>query len=241
MPRPRRKRSMTRPNAVGLGECCSSAGTSGYSALITWPICTSPRPIAVSTCSAAPSPSFCAACSSWSGVGESSRRRRTSRARISRPSVTVRREHEDLVLIEVDLQELEKLLRTVRILLQLDELAEPRQMVIELVGTLAVLLVQPVRGDAVLRRAVHVAGADLDLVQLSGRPEHRGVQGLIAVRLGARGVVLDPLLQRRPCVVDDAQHVVAVGDAVDEHADREQVVDLVERLAALLHLLEDGP
>src|SRR5437867_3587574 len=169
--------------------------------------------------------------------GEIDRRRALGQAL----HVTARREHEDLVLIEVDLQELEKLLRTVRILLELDELAEPRQMVIELVGTLAVLLVQPVRGDTVLRRAVHVARADLDLVQLSGRPEHRGVQGLITVRLGARDVVLDPLLQRRPRVVDDPQHVVAVGDAVDEYAYRQQVVNLVERLAPLLHLLEDGP
>jgi len=114
-------------------------------------------------------------------------------------------------------------------------------MVVELVGAFAVLLVEPVRRDAVLRRAMHVAGTDLDLVQLPARPEHRGVERLIAVRLGTRDVILDALLQRRPGVVDDPQDVVAVGDAVDEHADREEIVDFLERLAALLHLLEDRP
>ena len=39
--------------------------------------------------------------------------------------VPTRSEHEDLVLIQVDLQELEELLRTVRVLLELDQLPEP--------------------------------------------------------------------------------------------------------------------
>ena len=128
-----------------------------------------------------------------------------------------------------------------RVLLKLDQLPEPREVVIQLVGALAVFLVQPVGGDTVFGRAVHVARADLDLIELSARPKDGGVQRLIAVRLGARDIVLDPLLQRRPRVVNDAQHVVAVGDAIDEHADRQEIVNLLERLAALLHLLEDRP
>src|SRR2546422_7314218 len=52
---------------------------------------------------------------------------------------------------------------------------------------------------------------------------------------------LDALLERRPLVVDDPEYVVALGNRVHEHADGQQVVDLLERLAALLHLLVDGP
>ncbi len=83
--------------------------------------------------------------------------------------------------------------------------------------------------------------ADLDLVQLAAGPEHRGMERLVAVRLGARDVILDPFLYRRPLVVDRPEHVIALGDVVHEHAHGEQVVDLFERLAALLHLLVDGP
>src|SRR2546423_13227054 len=112
---------------------------------------------------------------------------------------------------------------------------------VELVGTLAVFLIEPVRGNAVLGRPVHVARANLDLVKLAARPEDSRVERLIAVRFGARDVVFDPLLQRCPGVVNDAEYVIAVGDRIHEYADREQIVDLLERLAALLHLLEDRP
>src|SRR5258705_12131307 len=73
--------------------------------------------------------------------------------------VAARREDEDLILVQVDLQELEELLGRVGVLLQLDELAEPGQMAVQLVGGLAALLVEPVRRDAVLGRAVHLARA----------------------------------------------------------------------------------
>src|SRR5439155_20387141 len=66
--------------------------------------------------------------------------------------VAARRKDEDLVLIEVDLQELEEFLGGVRVLLQLDQLPEPRQMVIELVGALAVFLIEPTGCDTVPRR-----------------------------------------------------------------------------------------
>src|SRR6266436_1685824 len=73
-------------------------------------------------------------------------------------------EDEDLVLVEVDLQELEELLGRVRVLLQLQQLPEPRQMAVQLVRALAPFFEQPVRRDAVLRGVVHFMGADLDLV-----------------------------------------------------------------------------
>src|SRR5690242_11902256 len=80
--------------------------------------------------------------------------------------VARRGEDEDLVLIEVELEELEELVRRLRIHLELDHLPEPREMAIELVGALGVLFVAPVRRDAEVRRAMHVARANLNLVEL---------------------------------------------------------------------------
>src|SRR2546429_4936660 len=95
--------------------------------------------------------------------------------------------------------------------------------------------------DTVLRGVVHLMGTDLDLVQLAARPEHGGVERLVAVRLRARDVILDALLQRRPLVVDHPQDVIALGDIVHQHAHREEVINLLERLVALLHLLVNRP
>src|SRR2546422_5386766 len=89
--------------------------------------------------------------------------------------VAARREHEDLVLVKVDLEELEELLGRVRVLLQLEQLAEPREVAIELVPA-PPFLEEPMRRDAVLGGVVHLAGADLDLVQLTPRPGDGRVQ-----------------------------------------------------------------
>ena len=118
------------------------------------------------------------------------------RAALGQPlHVALRREDEDLVLVQVDLQELEELLGAVGVLLQLEQLAEPAQVLVQLVR-LAVALVEPVGRDTELGRAVHVLGADLDFEELSAGTEDRGVQRLVGVRLRAGDVVLDPLLDR---------------------------------------------
>src|SRR5947209_7443168 len=244
MPRPSRSRSITRPNAVGLGAWSSSAGRSGYSARIMVPSAMSPRPSAACSCSAVPTERSVAARSlTVLADFRVHRKREVDRRRALRQALHVAAggEDEDLVLVEVDLQELEKLLGRVGVLLQLEQLAEPREMAVQLVRALATFLEQPVRRDAVLRGVVHLMGPDLDLVQLTARSEHGGVERLVAVGLRARDVVLDPLLQRGPLVVDHAQHVVALGDIVHQHAHREEVVDLLERLVALLHFLVNRP
>src|SRR5439155_239162 len=155
IPRPSRRRSITRPNAVGLGAWRSSAGRSGYSARIMVPSAMSPRPSAACSCSAVPTESPAAARSRRSASGGS--RRRALRQTLHVPAG---REDEDLVLVEVDLQELEELLGRVGVLLQLEQLAEPRQMAVQLVRTLAPFLEQPVRRDAVLRGVVHLVRTD---------------------------------------------------------------------------------
>ena len=86
---------------------------------------------------------------------------------------------------------------------------------------------------------MHVERANLDLEERAPWPEDCRVQRLVAVGLGLRDVVLDPLLHRCPTVVDHAERVIALGHRFHEHPHREQVVDLVVRLLALRHLLVD--
>ena len=155
--------------------------------------------------------------------------------------IAIRREHEDLVLIQVEFQELEKLIGRFRIKLQFKHLPEPLECAFQVVLLGAARLVAPVRGDAVVRRAVHFARADLDFEQRAARTEYRGVQRLVAVRLGTGDVVLDALLQRCPLAVNHAEGVVALLHAVDEHANGHEVVDLLVWLVASRHLLVDGP
>ena len=85
--------------------------------------------------------------------------------------VALGREDEDLVLVEVDLQELEELLRAVGVLLQLQQLAEPAEVLVELVG-LPVPLVDPVGRDAVLGGAVHLLACGSG-PRTAGRPDRR--------------------------------------------------------------------
>src|SRR5689334_11345517 len=106
------------------------------------------------------------------GEGEVDRRRSLGELN----DVTGRREDEDLVLIEIELEELEKLVRRFRVHLELDHLPEPGQVTIQLVGALGVLLVAPMRRNAVIRRAMHFARADLNLVELPSRPKDGRVQ-----------------------------------------------------------------
>src|SRR6185437_1798679 len=151
------------------------------------------------------------------------------------------REYEYLVLIQIQLEKFEKLVRRLGIELQLQHLAEPLEMPVQLIRIARVFLESPVRRDAVLCGAVHLARAYLDLEQLSAGSEHCCVQRLITVRLRLRDVILDPFLHRSPSVMDDTKCMVAIRNAVDENADSKEIVYLLVWLVAIHHLLVDGP
>ena len=71
--------------------------------------------------------------------------------------------------------------------------------------------------------------------------DDRRVQRLVAVRARHRDEVLEAARNRRPHLMDDAQHAVAVLDAGRDDAERDEVVDLIERDALPLQLLVDRP
>ena len=92
---------------------------------------------------------------------------------------------------------------------------------------------------------MHVLRAHLDLERPALRPDHGRVQRPVAVQLRHRDVVLEPAGHRLPERVDQAERAVAVArsllaGALDEHAHRGQVVDLVELATLLHHLVVDG-
>src|SRR6266511_2161414 len=129
-------------------------------------------------------------------------RGRAARQALHRP---LRREDEDLVREEVHLHRLEELARVGELLLELDELAQPaerlRILLRERLAALPVaplLLVGPVRGDALLGDPVHLAGPDLHLDALALRADHGRVERLVPVRLRDRDVVLEPPGHRLP-------------------------------------------
>ena len=161
------------------------------------------------------------------------------RAAGQRDHVALGREHEHLVREQVDLGQLAELAGVAHVALPVQNAPQPAQLLIQLVFVGAALLVPPVGGDAVLRGAVHLEGADLHLEGLA-LVDHGGVQRLVHVRLGHGDVVLEAARNLGPHGVHHAQHEVAVLLGVDQNAQRDQIVDLVEGLVLGLHLLVDG-
>ena len=96
------------------------------------------------------------------------------------------------------------------------------------------------RRDAVLGDVMHLAGAYLKLHAIGVRPHHGRVQGLIAVGLGHRYVVLESPGDRPPQRVDHSQGLVALLHVLDDYPKRHYVVDLVERYVLRLHLAPDA-
>ena len=103
-------------------------------------------------------------------VGEVQR----GRARRQRLDLPLGREHEDLVLEEVDLQRLHELLGIGEVLLPVQKRAQPLELVLPADGGRCArdlaLLVHPVRRHAELGHVVHLPGADLDLQRPSFGP-----------------------------------------------------------------------
>ena len=157
--------------------------------------------------------------------------------------VALGREDEHLVLEQVDLHRVHELAGIPQFLVPLQQLAQPGELLLEpRVGLLAALLVPPVRRDAVLGGVVHLGGPDLDLERLS-LADHRGVQGLVAAGFGVRDVVVDFAGDGLPQRVRHPEGLVALPEVVDDHPDRQPVVDAADALPLVLgplHLLVDA-
>ena len=93
------------------------------------------------------------------------------------------------------------------------------------------------RGDAFLRDAVHLFGANLHFEMLAVRTHDGGMQRLVEIRTRNGDEILDAAWNRTPLVVDHAKSGVAILHGVGDDAQGHQVVDLLDRDLLPLELL----
>ena len=93
--------------------------------------------------------------------------------------------------------------------------------------------------NTVFRSTVHVVGADLYLKWLPGRPHKRSMQGLIHVRLRHGDIVLKPSGNGLIHLMDYAQSRITISYRIHNDPNGKQVIDLIQRLSLIYHLLID--
>ena len=151
------------------------------------------------------------------------------------------REGVNLLRVQIDLQRRQELVGIGHVALPLDQLPHPGQaLLVARADRRAAGFVLPVRRDAFFRDAVHLVGADLHLELVAALAHHGCVQRLIQIRPRHGDEVLDAPRNRPPDAVDDAEDGVAVLHAGGDHAQRQQVVDLVDGGLRLRQLLVDA-
>ena len=159
------------------------------------------------------------------------------RARGQVDDVAARREGEHFLGQQVALDVAEQIRGVGAGALAFQQLAHPGQALVQLVvAARDAGLVLPVRGDAVLRHAVHVPGADLHLKRDGLASDDRCVQGLVAVGLRGRDVVLEAIGQRVVHIVDQPQRGIALGDVVEDDTHSVNVINFLEILILHIHL-----
>ena len=94
--------------------------------------------------------------------------------------------------------------------------------------------------DTVFRRPVHLVGPDLDLKGLSRTADQGRMQGLVHIRLRHGDIILEPSGDGLIQLMDHAQSRVAVLHRVHDDPHREQIVDLIQGLILVHHLLIDA-
>ena len=147
------------------------------------------------------------------------------------------RKDEDLVVEHVDLERMD-IVVGFHVLLVFQQAPDPLKFLFRAVT--CVLLVFPVRRNAVFRRLVHFPCADLHLERDALRADDSRVQGLIHVGLRRGDIVLEPAGDGVEEVVDMAEDIIAVGNVVHDHAECVEVIQLVDRLVLRAHLAVDG-
>ena len=95
-------------------------------------------------------------------------------------------------------------------------------------------------GDSVLGEEVHLLRPYLHLERVSVRADDGGVQRLVHVALRVRYVVVEEPRYRLPYRVDKAEHLIALADGLYYDAQREKVIELLQRKVLAAHLFVDA-
>ncbi len=165
--------------------------------------------------------------------------RRRTRRQVN--NVALRSENEHLIREQVFRNRPQKLDIVLRIRLPIEKLlTQPLKLVFEVLIGRPALFVLPVRCYPELAGPMHLPGADLYLQRLAPGADHLRVKRLIHVRLGLRNVIVEPLPDGHPQVVDHAKGVVAIRNRINYYPDGYKVIDLIEVYFLLEHLLVDA-
>ena len=144
---------------------------------------------------------------------------------------------ENLVVEHIDLERMDIVVRF-DVLLIFKQTPHPLELLLRTLTR--VLLVFPVRRDAVFRRLVHLPCADLHLERDALRADDGRVQGLVHVGLRRGDIVLEAARNGIEQVVNMTENVIAVGNIVHDHAERVKIVQFVDGLVLRTHLAVDG-
>jgi hypothetical protein len=146
----------------------------------------------------------------------------------------------DLLGVQVDAQGRHELVGVGHLALPFHQLPDPSEALLVLGGDGVGGLVLPVRRDAFFGNLVHVFGADLDLELVAALGDERGVQRLVEVGPRHGDEVLESAGHGSPRGVQQAERGIALGFGFGDHADGEQVEDLVDGNGVGDELLLDG-
>ena len=157
-------------------------------------------------------------------------------------NVTLGRKEEYFLREKVCFQRVQEFAGIPGFRLPVQHLADPEQLVVQVVFPVGAFLVPPVGSNAEFRHAVHVPGTDLHFEGEGNLPatHNGGVKGLVHVGLGNRDIILEPAGDLIPQGMDNTQDCIAVRNGIHDDADGDQVIDLVKGLLLKHHLAIDG-
>ena len=162
-----------------------------------------------------------------------------SRVGGKRNDLAVRRKHQKFARIEVLFERVDKLLRGRKAALPVHYVPYPAEPLVEVAFARLLLLILPVRSNAVFSHLVHFHRADLNFEVLSEIGDDGCMQRLIHVALGGCDIVLYSAGDGLPLLVNYAQNFITFLYLVDDYPYRREVVYLVERQPLVLHLAVD--
>ena len=153
-----------------------------------------------------------------------------------------RGENVNLIREQIGFDALDKFKRAACALLQLQQALHPA-LGADLCGGAAfaaVLFIGPVRRNPHFCHLVHVFGTNLYFNRDAVRADHRGVQRLIAVRLGNGDVIFHPARTRLVKAMHLAKHAVAGVRIMHNHAEGVDIHNRVKTLLFQHHFAVDG-
>ena len=152
--------------------------------------------------------------------------------------------YEDLVRRDVHLERFHELAGVGELVLRIDDL--PHLVDLRIVSVsleflgITGLFVVPVGSDTELCDLVHRKCPDLHFERRARVAYDSRVDGLVFVLLRHRDIVLEAARNVLVHLVDDTKYLIAFNDFVYDYPAREKVIDLVDRLTLLVHLLIDA-